>query len=65
MKFIFCTIDSNSAAFVWSGVYGCAVFFPSSIGAFGPTTPTQSAPQDTLQRPTTLYGITKVSAELG
>jgi nucleoside-diphosphate-sugar epimerase len=42
----------------------CAVFFPSSIGAFGPTTPRSRTPQDTIQRPTTMYGITKVSAEL-
>jgi len=42
----------------------CAVFFPSSIGAFGPNTPRFNTPQDTIQRPTTLYGITKVSGEL-
>jgi len=44
--------------------YGCAVFFPSSIGAFGPTTPRDRTPQDTIQRPTTMYGVTKVAAEL-
>jgi len=43
---------------------GCAVFVPSSIGAFGPQTPRDSTPQDTIQRPTTMYGITKVSGEL-
>jgi len=43
---------------------GCAVFFPSSIGAFGPGTPRQGTPQDTVQRPTTIYGVTKVSGEL-
>jgi len=42
----------------------CAVFFPSSIGAFGPETPGFNTPQDTIQRPTSLYGITKVSGEL-
>lgn len=42
----------------------CSVFFPSSIGAFGPSTPADNTPQDTIQRPTTLYGITKVSGEL-
>jgi nucleoside-diphosphate-sugar epimerase len=42
----------------------CAVFFPSSIGAFGPGAPRQDTPQDTIQRPTTVYGITKVSSEL-
>ena len=42
----------------------CAVFFPSSIGAFGPTTPKDFTPQDTIQRPTTMYGVTKVAGEL-
>ena len=42
----------------------CAVFFPSSIGAFGPGTPKDLAPQDTVQRPNTMYGVTKVSGEL-
>jgi nucleoside-diphosphate-sugar epimerase len=44
--------------------YRCSVFFPSSIGAFGPTTPRNHTPQDTAQRPTTIYGVTKVSGEL-
>ena len=44
--------------------YGCAVFFPSSIGAFGPTTPRDLTPQVTIQRPTTMYGVTKVSGEM-
>ncbi len=43
--------------------YGAAVFFPSSIGAFGPTTPPERTPQDTIQRPVTMYGVTKVAAE--
>ena len=43
---------------------GCAVFFPSSIGVFGPGTPRQQTPQDTLLRPTTMYGVTKVAGEL-
>ena len=42
----------------------CALFFPSSIGAFGPTTPKDHTAQDTVQRPTTMYGVTKVAAEL-
>ncbi len=42
----------------------CAVFLPSSIGAFGPSTPHVDTPQETLQRPTTMYGITKVAGEL-
>ena len=44
--------------------YHCALFFPSSIGAFGPTTPKQATPQVTIQRPTTIYGVTKVAGEL-
>ena len=43
---------------------GCAVFTPSSIGAFGNDTPKDKTPQDTLQRPKTMYGVTKVSGEL-
>lgn len=39
-------------------------FTPSSIGAFGPTTPKDDTPQDTLQRPTTMYGVNKVAGEL-
>ena len=42
----------------------CAVFTPSSIAAFGPDTPSDPAPQDTIQRPTTMYGVTKVAGEL-
>ena len=42
----------------------CRVFFPSTIGAFGPTTPPDPAPQVTIQRPMTMYGVTKVSGEL-
>jgi nucleoside-diphosphate-sugar epimerase len=44
--------------------FDCALFFPSSIGAFGPTTPRDQTPQDTIQRPTTMYGITKVAGEM-
>ena len=43
---------------------GCAVFTPSSIGSFGPETPHDKTPQDTIQRPKTMYGVTKVSGEL-
>ena len=42
----------------------CAVFTPSSIGVFGPDTPKHLTPQDTLMRPATMYGITKVAGEL-
>ena len=41
-----------------------SVFVPSSIGAFGPNTPRNPAPQDTIQRPNTMYGVTKVAGEL-
>ncbi|MBS8264184.1 L-threonine 3-dehydrogenase [Mesobacillus boroniphilus] len=39
-------------------------FTPSSIGAFGPNTPKDNTPQDTIQRPTTMYGVNKVAGEL-
>ncbi len=43
---------------------GCAVFTPSSIGSFGPNTPRVDTPQDTIQRPRSMYGVTKVATEL-
>ncbi|MEW8986660.1 MAG: NAD-dependent epimerase/dehydratase family protein, partial [Bacillus sp. (in: firmicutes)] len=42
----------------------CQFFTPSSIGAFGPATPKDMTPQDTLMRPTTMYGVNKVAGEL-
>ena len=42
----------------------CQFFTPSSIGAFGTSTPKDKTPQVTIQRPTTMYGVTKVSGEL-
>jgi nucleoside-diphosphate-sugar epimerase len=44
--------------------YKCAVFSPSSIAAFGPSTPKDNTPQETIQRPNTIYGLTKVTGEL-
>ncbi len=44
--------------------YQCAVFTPSSIGAFGPSSPKDHTPQDTLMQPTTIYGVCKVTGEL-
>ncbi len=44
--------------------YGCALFTPSSIGAFGENTPHNKTPQDTVMRPNTIYGVCKVSGEL-
>ncbi len=42
----------------------CQFFTPSSIGAFGPSTPKEHTPQVTIQRPTTMYGVNKVAGEL-
>ena len=42
----------------------CALLFPSSIAVFGPLSPAKGTPQDTVQRPSTIYGVTKVAGEL-
>ncbi len=42
----------------------CAVFTPSSIGVFGHQSPKDPTPQDTIMRPSTIYGVTKVAGEL-
>ena len=42
----------------------CALFTPSSIGAFGPSSPKVRTPQDTVMQPTTIYGICKVTGEM-
>ncbi len=44
--------------------YKVKVFWPSSIAAFGPTTPKENTPQHTVLEPTTMYGVNKVSGEL-
>ncbi len=44
--------------------FKCSVFTPSSIGAFGHSTPHNLTPQDTIMRPNTMYGVCKVSGEL-
>lgn len=44
--------------------YNLKFFTPSSIGAFGPSTPKVNTPQVTIQRPTSMYGVNKVAGEL-
>src|SRR3990167_9511832 len=44
--------------------YKTQVFWPSSIAAFGPTTPRENTPQHTILEPTTMYGVNKVAGEL-
>jgi threonine 3-dehydrogenase len=45
-------------------LYKLKIFIPSTIGAFGPTTPRDQTPDLTIQRPRTIYGVTKLYAEL-
>ena len=42
----------------------CAIFTPSSIGAFGASSPHDGTPQDPVMRPTTIYGVCKVTGEM-
>ncbi len=44
--------------------YRCSVFTPSTIGVFGSSTPLDNTPQTTIQRPNTMYGVSKVAGEL-
>ncbi len=44
--------------------YHCSVFTPSTIGVFGTATPLDNTPQTTIQRPNTMYGVSKVAGEL-
>jgi nucleoside-diphosphate-sugar epimerase len=40
------------------------VFWPSSIAVFGPSSPHENTPQDTIMLPTSMYGVTKLAGEL-
>ncbi len=44
--------------------YHLKIFVPSTIGAFGPESPRNPTPNLTIQRPKTIYGVSKVHAEL-
>lgn len=47
----------------YAATYKLRVFWPSSIAAFGPTTPRVKTPQQTVMEPTTMYGVTKIAGE--
>jgi nucleoside-diphosphate-sugar epimerase len=74
---ILSAIGEKNPQMLWdvnmNGLYNCLevaretgsmVFTPSSIAAFGPSTPKDLTPQDTIQRPSTIYGVSKVAGEL-
>ncbi|XP_029648125.1 L-threonine 3-dehydrogenase, mitochondrial [Octopus sinensis] len=44
--------------------YSLKLFLPSTIGAFGPDSPRNPTPDLTIQRPRTIYGVSKVHSEL-
>ena len=47
-----------------SKAHDLRLFCPSTIGAFGPSSPRNPAPDVTIQRPRTIYGVSKVHVEL-
>ncbi|MDR1781883.1 MAG: NAD-dependent epimerase/dehydratase family protein [Bacilli bacterium] len=57
-------MDTLLNALEVSRITNSMLFTCSSIGAFGPNSPKDHTPQDTIMRPTTMYGITKVAQEL-
>ena len=59
-------VNMNGLRYVleYARTYKLKVFWPSSIAAFGPTTPRVQTPQKTILEPTTMYGVTKVAGEL-
>ena len=63
-RVLFRSIDGLWNVLEVARIEKCAVFTPSSIGSFGPGTPPVQTPQDTIQRPKTIYGISKVTTEL-
>jgi nucleoside-diphosphate-sugar epimerase len=59
-------LNMNSLRYVldYAIKYNLKVFWPSSIAAFGPTTPRFSTPQHTIMEPSTMYGMTKLAGEM-
>ena len=57
-------IDGMQNILELSRQYNLKVFIPSTIGAFGPESPRNPTPDLTIQRPKTIYGVSKVYAEL-
>ena len=57
-------IESSHIAFRIADEFGCKLFIPSSIGAFGPASPLEAVPDVCYQRPHTFYGVSKVYTEM-
>eukprot|EP00698_Gefionella_okellyi_P023599 TRINITY_DN80_c0_g1_i1.p1 TRINITY_DN80_c0_g1~~TRINITY_DN80_c0_g1_i1.p1 ORF type:complete len:446 (+),score=78.60 TRINITY_DN80_c0_g1_i1:184-1521(+) len=57
-------IDGTHVAFQLAKNFNLRIFAPSTIGAFGSTTPRDQTPDLTIQRPSTFYGVSKVYLEL-
>lgn len=56
-------VDTMHNAFRIADEFKCKLFIPSSIGAFGPTSPLEAVPDQCIQDPHTYYGVSKVYAE--
>lgn len=61
--YLFCVLGLHNILDI-AAEHGLRLFVPSTIGAFGPTSPRNPTPDLCVQRPRTIYGVSKVHAEL-
>jgi len=57
-------VEITDASYLSAAEFGLRLFIPSTIGAFGLESPKNPTPDLCIQRPKTIYGVSKVHAEL-